>query len=658
MKICRILSLVLVLIALPSLLNAQMKKTKKANDTFNAGEYLKAIDLYKDAYEAVTDKEERAKIIFKIGTCYRNMNDPVHAENWYKKAIDRDFQNPLCYLYYAESLVKQGKYKEAEPIFRKYKDMVPDDPRGENGLQSCQIAQKWIDNPNGYQIEDMKFLNSRENDYSPAFGRADYMVVYFTSSRKGSKGTMTHGTTSQPFADIYVSKQDRKDKWSSPVPASDEINTEAEEGTPNFNKNFTMMYYTVCKYNKNKKSGCQIFTSTYSGETFGKGEPLTIEGVDDSIVIAHPAISPDENTLYFTSDMSGGIGGKDIWKITKDGGKWGKPENLGNEINTTGDEEFPYVHPDGTLYFSSDGRVGLGGLDIYKAKLKEDGHWQVENMRSPINSPADDYGIVFQADEEKGFFSSSRNNRDDDIYSFVLPPLKFNIAGVVKDEHSKEPIADATVKSIGSDGITSDTKTAKDGSFRFTLKPNTDYVFIASRQGFLNNKQRESTKGESKSKDFKTSILLASIAKPIELPNIFYDFASADLRPESKEALDKLVETLNDNPNVTIELMSNSDYIGNDDANMELSQRRAQSVVNYLIEKGVASDRLSAKGNGETKPKEVDSAINQQYSFLPVGQVLKESFIKTLTPDQQEFANQVNRRTEFRVLRTDYIPKK
>jgi peptidoglycan-associated lipoprotein len=635
-----------------------MKKTKKANDTFNAGEYLKAIDLYKDAYEAVTDKEERAKIIFKIGTCYRNMNDPVHAENWYKKAIDRDFQNPLCYLYYAESLVKQGKYKEAEPIFRKYKDMVPDDPRGENGLQSCQIAQKWIDNPNGYQIEDMKFLNSRENDYSPAFGRADYMVVYFTSSRKGSKGTMTHGTTSQPFADIYVSKQDRKDKWSSPVPASDEINTEAEEGTPNFNKNFTMMYYTVCKYNKNKKSGCQIFTSTYSGETFGKGEPLTIEGVDDSIVIAHPAISPDENTLYFTSDMSGGIGGKDIWKITKDGGKWGKPENLGNEINTTGDEEFPYVHPDGTLYFSSDGRVGLGGLDIYKAKLKEDGHWQVENMRSPINSPADDYGIVFQADEEKGFFSSSRNNRDDDIYSFVLPPLKFNIAGVVKDEHSKEPIADATVKSIGSDGITSDTKTAKDGSFRFTLKPNTDYVFIASRQGFLNNKQRESTKGESKSKDFKTSILLASIAKPIELPNIFYDFASADLRPESKEALDKLVETLNDNPNVTIELMSNSDYIGNDDANMELSQRRAQSVVNYLIEKGVASDRLSAKGNGETKPKEVDSAINQQYSFLPVGQVLKESFIKTLTPDQQEFANQVNRRTEFRVLRTDYIPKK
>jgi peptidoglycan-associated lipoprotein len=658
MKLLKILVFLTVAILFTTAVKATGKKMAKANLTYNAGDYTKAIELYKDAYEVAEDKSEKTEIIFKIANCYRHLDDPSHAELWFKKTIDREYQNPLVYLYYADAIRMQGKYKDAEPMYAKYKELVPDDQRGENGIQSCKIAQKWIDNPNGYQVEDMKFLNSKERDFCPAYGRNDYMVVFFTSSRQGSKGVI-NGATGELCTDIYQSKQDRKDKWSTPVPLGEEINTEAEEGCPNFNKNYTTMYYTVCKMSKNKVQGAQIYTAQYNGESFTKGEPLQIPGVTDSMVVANAAISPDENTLYFESDMPGGQGGEDIWKITKgEDGKWGKPENLGNEINTPGDERFPYVHPDGTLYFSSNGRIGLGGLDIYKAKLKADGHWEVENMRAPINSNADDFGIVFQANEERGLFSSNRNGKDDDIFSFVLPPLKFNVSGVVKDEHSNLPIVEATVKSIGSDGITSDTKTNKEGSFKFTLKPNTDYVFIASREGYLNNKQRESTKGESKSKDFKETILLSSIAKPIELPNIFYDFAKADLRPESMVALDKLVETLNDNPNVTIELMANTDYIGNDEANMELSQRRAQSVVDYLIEKGIASDRLSAKGNGETKPKEVDAKVNAQYTFLPVGTVLTEKFIKTLTSDQQEFANQINRRTEFRVLRTDYIPKK
>lgn len=659
MKIPKLLTLISIILVIALNVNAQGKKMSRANITYNAGEYSKAIDLFKDAYEVAEDRNEKTEIIFKIADCYRHMDDPSHAELWFKKTIDRDYQNPLSYLYYADALRMQGKYKDAEPMYKKYKELVPDDVRGDNGLQSCETAQKWMDNPNGYIVENMKFLNSKYDDFCPAYGRNDYMVVYFTSSREGSKGAAIHGATGQLFTDIYVSKQDRKDKWNTPVPLGEEINTEAEEGAPCFNKNFTTMFYTVCKFSKNKKMGCQIYSSQLSGETFSKGEPLEIPGTFDTSNVAHPAISPDGNTLYFISDMPGGIGGKDIWKTTKGtDGKWGTPDNMGNEINTPGDEMFPYVHPDGTLYFSSNGRIGLGGLDIYKAKLKPDGHWDVENMRYPINSSADYFGITFQADQEKGLFSSSRNGRDDDIFSFVLPPLKFNIAGIVKDEHTNQPLVEAVVKSIGSDGITADTKTSKDGTFKFMLKPNTDYVFIASNAGYLNNKQRETTKGENKSKDFKTTILLTSIAKPIELPNIFYDFAKADLRPESMVALDKLVETLNDNPNVTIELMANTDYIGNDNANMELSQRRAQSVVDYLIEKGISPDRLSAKGYGETKPKEVDDKINAQYNFLPVGTVLTETFIKTLSPDNQEFANQINRRTEFRVLRTDYIPKK
>lgn len=635
---------------------AQGAKTAKANASYKAEEYSKAIDLFKEAYDVVDDKAVKTEIIYKIADCYRRMNDAVHAELWFKKAIDREYQNPLAYLYYAQSLQMQGKFKDAEPIFRRYKELVPDDIRGENGIQSCQLAQKWIDNPNGYIVENLKFINSKFSDYSPAYGRDDYMVVYFTSSRENEKNKTKHATTGETPADIYVTKLDRKDKWSEPVALGEEINSEFEEGSPNFNKNFTEMYYTVCKKEKSKISGCQIYSAKLSGETFSKGEEIKI--ADDTLVVAHPAITPDEKTLYFTSDMQGGIGGKDIWKITKDeDGKWGKPENMGSEINTPGNEQFPYVHPDGTFYFSSDGWPGIGGLDIFKTKL-QDGRWKVENMRSPINSYADDFGITFQATEEKGMLSSTRNGRDDEIFSFVLPPLRFNFTGIVKDERNNQPLAEATVKCIGSDGITSDLKTNKEGTFKVTLKPNTDYVFVAAMQGYLNNKTRETTKGESKSKDYKATILLTSIAKPIELPNILYDFGSAELRPESMVALDKLVETLNDNPNVTIELMSNSDYIGDDKTNMEISQKRAQSVVNYLIEKGIAADRLTAKGNGETNPKTVDEKINAQYTFLPVGTVLSESFIKSLSSDQQEFANQVNRRTEFKVLRTDYIPKK
>jgi peptidoglycan-associated lipoprotein len=656
MRISKYILILLPVLLFTSNIQGQNSKFNKANATFDAGEYPKAIELYKDAYEAAEDKARKTEIVFKISECYRHLNDYVKAELWYRKTIDREFQNPLVFLYYAEALRMQAKYKEAEINFRKYKELVPDDIRGDNGLQSCAIAQKWIDNPNGYIVEDMKFINSKANDFGAAYGRSDYGVIYLTSSREGAKGAAIHGATGELFTDIFVSKQDRKDKWSEPVSLGEEINTEAEEGYPNFNKSLTTMYYTVCKQSKNKKMGCQIYSSSLNGETFSKGEPIDFLG--DTMIVAHPAISPDETILYFTADMPGGLGGKDIWKTTKDGSKWGTPENLGSQINTTGDEMFPYVHPDGTLYFSSNGHIGLGGLDIFKAKLQDDATWKIENMRSPINSSFDDFGICFMANEERGLLASNRNENGDDIFTFVLPPVKFTIAGIVKDERNDKTIGDAVIKAIGSDGLTSETKATAEGNWKMSLKPNTDYVFIASVKGYLNGKQRETTKGESKSKDFKTTILLTSIAAPIELPNILYDFGKTDLRPESMISLDKLVETLNENPNITIELMSNSDYIGDDKTNLEISQKRAQSVVDYLIEKNIAADRLKATGNGETKPKVVDEKVNKAFPQFAIGTELSEKFIKEQTTDNQEFANQINRRTEFKVLRTDYIPKK
>jgi len=633
-------------------------KASKAFDTFDAGEYFTAITMFKEAYDYVKDKERKALILFSLGECFRITGDPLKAEMWFKKAIEKNYQNPLVFLYYADALKINQKYDDAIDNYKKYKDLVPDDVRGENGITACENAPKWLENNSGYIVEDVKPLNSKSRDYCPGFAKDDYSEIIFTSSRESASGTPIHGATGQGFTDLYDAKLDHKSKWSTPVPLPPGINTDADEGCPSFNSDYSTMYYTVCKMVKGRQMGCQIYKSSKSGETWGKGELIKLD--KDSITYAQAAISPDELTLYFVSDMDGGIGGKDIWKVTRKtkSDEWSKPENLGNEINTPGNEMFPYVHPDGTLYFSSDGQVSIGGLDIFKAKKTPDGHWKIENMKAPINSVNDDFGIVFEKKEEKGYFSSDRNGKgDDDIYAFVLPPLKFNISGVIKDEKSDAPIPQAMIRAIGSDGGTMEFKSSKDGSFKFMLKPSTDYVFVVSSDGYLNGKERETTKGLEKSKDFKTTIYLASIAKPIELPNIFYDFDKADLRPESMVALDKLIETLTDNPTITIELGAHTDARGSDEHNNKLSQNRAQSVVNYLIQKGIAADRLSAKGYGKVMPKIIDKKMAEQYNFMAEGKILNEEFISGLTPEQQEISYQANRRTEFKVLRTDYIPK-
>lgn len=665
MRIARILLPLGILVLLSVDTFSQNKVLQKAYDSFKSGEYYEAIDKFKDAYQKITDKKEKVRITFHIAECYRLINQPKEAVLWYKKVIDKGYDDPIATLYYAEMLKMVGEYDNAKQQFKNYKDLVPGDSRGADGILSCDLAQEWMKFPSGYVVEEMKFFNSKQSDYSPAFASADNRVVYFTSTRESTHGKKEHGTTGEGFADIFESTMDRKGKWSTPVPLPDAINTEYEEGTPNFSSDFNTMYFTRCAFSKNKAMGCQIYVSERKEDTWEKAHVLNIAA--DSIVVAHPAISPDDLTLYFVSDMNGsmkdskGKNSKDIWKVTRTSasGEWGKPENLGEPINTPGDEEFPYVHKDGTLYYSSNGKNGMGGLDIYKAKQTASGTWEIENMKYPINSSSDDFGICFESEKEAGFFSSSRKGKSDDIYEFILPPLKFTITGLVKNEKTNEPIIASAVKSISSDGMTVETSTGKDGSFKFDLKPSTDYVFIASKEGFLQGKERETTKGKETSADFTATIYLSPINQPIRIENIFFDFASADLRPESMVSLDKLVETLNDNPNITIELGSNTDARGNDQFNLDLSLKRAQSVVNYLITKGIDTERMVAKGYGKTQPKTVDRRDHDAYPFLPEGQVLTEEYINSLPNDDlKELAHSLNRRTEFRVLRTDYIKKK
>jgi peptidoglycan-associated lipoprotein len=641
---------------------AQKRKTERAYEAFHAGEYYNAIDEFKDSYSKTkkADKTTRTEIVFMIGECYRLTNDPKNAETWYKLAVKSSYPGPEAEFWLAESLKKNSRYQNAIDELKKYKQVAPSDAKADQEIRACELALEWLRNPEAYKVDELKDLNSKESDFSPAFARDDFGVIYFTSSRDGSTGNKTHGATGQGFTDIFESRIDKKSKWSTPVPVEG-INSEAEDGTPFLFGSYKELYFTRCEAGKREKKGCMIMYSKKSGDKWG--EPKNIGILPDSIIAAHPALSPDGRTLYFVSDMSGGSGGKDIWMATRnaEGDAWSKPKNLGPDINTSGNELFPYVRSDGTLYFSSDGLIGMGGLDIFKAVPQPDGSWIVQNMKAPINSSADDFGIIFEDGNESGIFSSTRKGKgNDELYSFEFPPLKFNITGLVKDEKTSAAISGSVVRLIASDGSNLQAETGSGGDFKFALKPDVDYIFLASKQGYLNGKEKETTKGQEKSRDFLVTIQLTPIDKPIELPNIFYDFGKWDLRPESMVSLDKLVETLTDNPNVTIELMSHTDSRDTEEYNLTLSQKRAQSVVDYLVGKGIELDRLTAKGYGESRPKVVDRAITAQSPFLKESTTLSEQYINSLANDEQkEIAHQINRRTEFMVLRTDYVaPKK
>jgi peptidoglycan-associated lipoprotein len=597
--------------------------------------------------------------VFMIAECYRLTNDPKDAEIWYKQAVKSSNSKPEAEYYLAETLKKNGKYQQAIEEFKKYKQIAQSDAKADQEIRSCELALEWMRNPEPYKVEDLKELNSKESDFSPAYARDDFGMIYFTSSRDDAAGNKTHGATGQSFTDIFESRIDKKSKWSTPVPVA-VINTVNEEGTPSFSADYKELFFTRCEAGKRERKGCEIMYTKRTGEEWS--EPKNIGLLPDSVIAAHPALSHDGLTLYFVSDIPGGFGKKDIWKTTRsrEGGQWSSPVNLGPDINTSGEELFPYERQDGTLYFSSDGLIGMGGLDIFSAKQQPDGSWVVKNMKPPINSFADDFGIVFEGMEEKGIFSSTRKGRgNDDLYSFELPPLKFNVTGLVKDEKAGTPIQGSLVQLIASDGSNLQAETGASGDFKFALKANVDYIFLASKKGYLNGKEKETTKGQEKSREFMVTILLTAVDKPIELPNILYDFDKWDLRPESMVSLDKLIETLLDNPNVTIEIMSHTDTRNTEEYNRILSQKRAQSVVDYLVSKGIEIDRLTAKGYGKSTTKIVDATLVAQYPFLKAGTQLTEQFVNSLPNDEQkEIAHQINRRTEFKVLRTDYEPPK
>lgn len=642
---------------------SQTKRIEKANAIFDAAQYFKAKDKYEKLYAKMSDKEQKAQIAFKIAECYRNLNILNKQVTWYKKALKTKTPEPIISFHLANAYRMQELYDDAAREYENYLKISPDNAQAKNGLESCKIAAEWKKNPTRYTVELVKELNSRDNDFCPQYARPEYNEIYFTSSREASKGAKFNDVSGQNFTDIFQSFIDRKGKWSEPNVIKGDINSEFDEGAVSFAPKMRTIYFTRCPIEKGKNLGCKIYTANRTEDGWSKPEAIEIFK-DSSLSVGHPAISPDECTLYFVANnIEGGLGGRDIWMVNRNNKTrpWGKPVNLGPEINTSGDEMFPYVREDGTLYFSSNGHIGMGGLDIFKAKKNDENKWVVENLKSPINSAGDDFGITFQGKEEKGLFTSNRagGKGGDDIYSFTLPPIVFKVSGIVKNEATGAPIEGALVRLIGSDGSQFEKNTAADGVYKFDLKSNTDYLILATKELYLSGKAKQTTKGLNGDKALTADINLSQIIlkESRELQNIEYDFNRTDLRPESMVTLDKLVELMTDNANITIELGSHTDYKGDSLYNMTLSLGRAQSVVHYLVTAGIDSLRMNAVGYGKGIPYTIKKKDVDKYSFLKEGTILKEDYIKTLTAEQQEICNQINRRTEFKILSTTYVPK-
>jgi peptidoglycan-associated lipoprotein len=660
MKIFRIFGAIALVMALSITVNAQKNYKQEADIAFGGEKFYKAIEMYKKAYTKETKKEVKSEILFKIAECYRLKEDGKQAAVWYNKAIKAKYDDPIALLHVANIYKTQGKYEDAIVQFNKFKAAKPGDKRAESGIKSCELAKGWKDNPTRTIVNPMPLLNSEDYDFSPVFADKKNMELYFTSTRQGSAGSDVSDVTGMNFADIYQSKRDKKGKWSEPVVLNEAINSSASEGSSCFNKKRNTMYFTRCGVENKGIKGCSIYWAKKQGQKWGTPDLITVAA--DTFTVGHPAISADDKVLVFASNMPGGKGGKDLWYITfnKKAKTWSEPTNLGSEVNTAGDEMFPYIRANGELYFSSNGHQGMGGLDLFKAASTGVNQWGgVENLQSPMNSEANDFGIVFEGNKERGFFTTSREGGKggDDIWEFYLPPKLFSLVGTVKDVETGEFLPNAKVKLIGTDGSSAVVTTDDKGYFEFIengpadryIKGETSYSLVVEKENYLNAKGKETTVNLTKSRKFVHEYALQPIIDVvIKLPLIEYEYNKADLKPNSKDSLNYLYQIMIDNPTIVIQLRSHTDFRGSARYNQALSQRRAQSCVDYLVkEKGIDPGRIKAKGMGESEPIKGANGV-----------VLDEKYIKSLKSDEEkEAAHQRNRRTDFKVLSSDFVPK-
>ena len=648
-------------------------RIKRADKKYNIGEYYQAAEMYKQVYRRINskDKSMRAHVAFNQGECYRILNNSK-ATSAYKNAIRYHYPDSIVYLHYAQVLHYQGKYKEAIKQYDIYLEAHQKDYVASAGKYACLKMEDWKKQTSRYKIAPAKEFNAkRSSNFSPSFIGEDADALVFTSNRQEQKSNnktkvRASSVTGMPAFNLYSARKNAAGKWEEIElceglykETEDEEGemqkqaTTAELGTACLSADGKTMYFTYSKPINGQDLGAKIYISQRASGEWGEAQEVKLFK-DSSITVGHPTLCATGDTMYFVSDAPGGFGGKDIYMAISNGSEWDDIRNLGPTINTSDDELFPYIRQDGRLYFSSKGHPGYGGLDLFYA-IPQDTTWNIFNMGTPFNSTGDDFGITFAGEKEEGFFSSNRGQKKgyDLIYSFILPEMEFLVEGTVTNTDG-EHLADASLRLIGNDGTNVKTQIRRDGTYRLKLQKDTRYAMLVTARGYLNMKHIFSTEKLTDSHTYKQDFNLSPISKPIKMGNIFFKFGSWELTPDSEDGLNALVKLLNDNPNITIEMAAHTDMVGNNAANQELSLKRAQSVVNYLIKAGVEKERLTPVGYGEEKPVIVDEILHKQYPYLPKDQVLDEAFITTLTADKQEVCNSLNRRTEFRVLKTTY----
>lgn len=652
--------IILVLLAVVLTMACSSEKGIKKGDLYAAiMEYSEAANEYKKAYRKIPAKEraKRAEVAWKLGECYRKSNSSVFAVGAYQNAVRYGYPDSTVLLYLAGAQLEKGDYKAAQNNYESYLELNPENRMAQIGLQSAIQSAEWKKNPGRYIVKKSKELNGQRSDYCPAYVGEDTTMIITTSTRKDATGDGISGITGQECADLFITKRDEKGRWQKTEKIDGDVNSEYEDGACAFTPDGKTMYFTRCASDDEYPRYAAIYKSNRSDAAWGKAEEVTISN-DTLSAYAHPAVSPDGEWLYFTSNMPGGQGGLDIWRmyIGNVKAKEGIVENLGECINTEADEQFPAFGPQGELFFSSDGYPGMGGLDIFFAVQENDSVWNINNVGAPINSNGDDFGITFAPGLYRGYFSSNRGDARgwDHIYSFYLPETVHTLYGWIYEKDGYE-LTDGLIYLVGDDGTNSSFGVMKDGSYKVRVTPGVEYVMLGTCKGYLNVMHELKTENIEGMHEYQRDFALPSITRPVLVDNIFYEFGKATLTAESSTSLNELKELLEQNPNITIELSAHCDFRGSASYNEKLSQARAESAVAYLVAQGIDKERMTPVGYGESKPKVVSKKLTEKYTFLAEGDVLTEEFINELKDEeQQEICNQINRRTEFQVLRTTY----
>lgn len=637
-----------------SFCGCQSARLSVADEQMDRGEYFDAAATYRKIYNNLKKPSERTlrgEVAYKLGIAHSKLNQNARAAAAFRNALRYGYPDSLLYLHIAKALHAEGRYGEAAEAYRQYMMMSADDESAKTGLRGVVLAEEMRRNPTRYKVVNARLFNSRRSDFAPAL-LGD--KIYLTTTNEKATGTVRSEVTGMKRADIWEVSKDEQGKWQRPEPVKGELNTEADEGIVSFSPDGRIMYLTRAKRRTDADTKVEIVVSSRSDASWSAARNFDL--IEDTVYnYGHPSVDPSGKYIYFTSDRQGTYGESDIWRMRLDAKSGGIPENLGASINTTGREMFPYAYSDSILYFSSDGLPGMGGLDIFKAVLTPSGAWKVTNMGVPVNSAADDFGITFYPGREAGYFSSGRGDARgyDHIYSFELPDLKITISGTVTD-FEEEPIAGARIRIVGRDGSNRRTVSRDDGTFSFDLERGVSYIMQAGAKGYLNARQEFVTDSVEQDAEYEVNFMLASLTVPNVVENIFYDYNKATLRPESTVALDSLAQILRDNPSITVEMSSHTDRVGSDGYNNCLSESRAKSVVDYLISAGIQAERLKWKGYGKSHPKKVTKRVARLYPQFKEGQILDEKFVNTLNEEDRDAADQINRRTEFKVISTNF----